>query len=191
MKNEHTLEESRRETVRRFLEQEREKLRLRVRRLRAEQEEDVTAPPADELDAARSLAEVETHAGMIEQHESRLKSVEYALERLSGGDYGICVDCGDEIPFERLRVIPAATRCVDCQRSRNMRGEGALEHDFAQRWDVPEEVDETLEGQDEMKGPEEEIIVHADSDRGPEEGEFEQLPPVPTARRRGRVKKKM
>ncbi len=173
-----------------YLERERDKLRLRIRRLRNDQEDDVTAPPADELDAARSLADVETHAGIIEQNEARLKEIEIALDRFDSGDYGRCVDCGEEIPVERLRAMPATTRCVDCQQSRNMRGEGALRREFSERWNPPAEVGSTPEETDEMKEPEEELHVHAGGERGPEVGEFEQLPPVPTARRRGRVKQK-
>jgi len=39
-----------------------------------------------------------------------------ALARLNTGDYGICEDCSQSIPLERLRVLPEATRCVSCER---------------------------------------------------------------------------
>jgi RNA polymerase-binding transcription factor DksA len=42
--------------------------------------------------------------------------VEQALQRLEEGKYGICVDCGKEIPAERLKAMPEAIRCVDDQR---------------------------------------------------------------------------
>ncbi len=38
-----------------------------------------------------------------------------SLRRVDEGTYGVCVDCGVEIPFERLRASPMAVRCVDCQ----------------------------------------------------------------------------
>lgn len=38
-----------------------------------------------------------------------------ALESFQNGTYGICVDCGEDIPVERLRLIPGAIRCVGCQ----------------------------------------------------------------------------
>jgi RNA polymerase-binding transcription factor DksA len=44
-----------------------------------------------------------------------LREVEAARRRLTEGAYGICVDCGAEIAFERLRAEPAAARCVECQ----------------------------------------------------------------------------
>ena len=42
--------------------------------------------------------------------------LEKALERVSEGSYGKCVDCGGEIPFERLRIQPGAERCRPCQQ---------------------------------------------------------------------------
>jgi len=45
---------------------------------------------------------------------SELREVEAALARLEAGDYGRCEGCGAPIPVERLRIRPAATRCVTC-----------------------------------------------------------------------------
>lgn len=42
--------------------------------------------------------------------------VAHALEQMAAGSYGICEDCSRPIDAERLRVLPEATRCVDCQR---------------------------------------------------------------------------
>ena len=41
--------------------------------------------------------------------------VEAALKRLDEGCYGDCVDCGEPIAFERLKVQPEALRCAACQ----------------------------------------------------------------------------
>lgn len=38
-----------------------------------------------------------------------------ALQRLELGQYGQCVSCGGQIPFERLRASPSATFCIACQ----------------------------------------------------------------------------
>jgi DnaK suppressor protein len=43
------------------------------------------------------------------------ENVEIALARLAKGDYGRCVDCGKEIPRERLEAIPEAIRCIEDQ----------------------------------------------------------------------------
>ena len=38
-----------------------------------------------------------------------------ALERISLGAYGICVDCGEGILARRLKILPCAERCIGCQ----------------------------------------------------------------------------
>jgi len=165
----------------------------RVRELRAEQEQDVTAPPSDEMDAARSLADVETHASLIERAEYRLKAIDAAFNRLERGRYGLCEECGDEIPLKRLEILPFAAYCVDCQTKRNRTrrvGEGSIDEASRYRWSAPAEMDESLEKQDALAAPEEQIIVRDEQPFGPEVGEFEQMVPVSTARRRGRPKKR-
>ncbi|HWH74491.1 MAG TPA: TraR/DksA family transcriptional regulator [Methylibium sp.] len=47
-----------------------------------------------------------------------LAQVQAALQRLDAGVYGDCVDCGQPIALERLRVQPAAERCAACQAAR-------------------------------------------------------------------------
>ena len=46
---------------------------------------------------------------------SELRAVEAALVRIEEGEYGECIDCGVDIPDERLEVAPFAERCVPCQ----------------------------------------------------------------------------
>lgn len=43
-----------------------------------------------------------------------LRRIDAALERLEEGDYGYCVECGEEIETKRLDVDPAAPRCAGC-----------------------------------------------------------------------------
>ncbi|MFA6130691.1 MAG: TraR/DksA family transcriptional regulator [Patescibacteria group bacterium] len=38
-----------------------------------------------------------------------------ALARIKEGSYGICADCGEEIPIKRLVIVPGAIRCVECE----------------------------------------------------------------------------
>ncbi len=67
--------------------------------------DDAPARDADrEVDLARS-----------DQDIGELRAVNAALARLRGSEYGLCGDCGAEIPFERLQHSPQALRCVACQ----------------------------------------------------------------------------
>jgi RNA polymerase-binding protein DksA len=51
-----------------------------------------------------------------ENSESVLSSIDGALERISAGTYGRCVNCGEPIAEERLAAIPWATHCISCKR---------------------------------------------------------------------------
>jgi len=43
------------------------------------------------------------------------QQTEAALERIAQDRYGLCVRCVNEIPYERLKVRPTTTLCLDCQ----------------------------------------------------------------------------
>lgn len=43
-----------------------------------------------------------------------LSKVDWALQRVQAGTYGICESCGNAIPVERLDVLPYSTLCVEC-----------------------------------------------------------------------------
>ena len=40
-----------------------------------------------------------------------------ALVRLEEGEYGLCVECGEEIAQPRLRALLFAVRCKDCEEA--------------------------------------------------------------------------
>jgi len=44
-----------------------------------------------------------------------LALIDAAYERLADGSYGVCVDCDDPIPADRLLAFPEAARCAQCQ----------------------------------------------------------------------------
>lgn len=47
-----------------------------------------------------------------------LTKIDAALRRLEEGNYGDCFECGDEIAEARLRALPFAVRCKDCEQGR-------------------------------------------------------------------------
>ncbi|MGH7813724.1 MAG: universal stress protein [Candidatus Binataceae bacterium] len=91
----------------------------RLEVFRREEAEDAALPPGDEVDTARAIYETETQARLIERAYARLRDIEAAIGRLGRGSYGICADCGEEIPMARLAAAPCAVRCVDCQQRAN------------------------------------------------------------------------
>jgi DnaK suppressor protein len=54
-----------------------------------------------------------------------LGAVSAALRRLQGSSYGVCADCEEPIPFDRLKLEPWALRCVGCESAREAAPGGA------------------------------------------------------------------
>lgn len=54
-------------------------------------------------------------AAMVDRQIVEVRAIEAALSRLATGGYGDCVDCGADIPLERLLAYPTAARCISCQ----------------------------------------------------------------------------
>ena len=48
-----------------------------------------------------------------------VQDIESALRRLHTGTYGLCTDCGAAIRAARLRALPFAEACLDCQALRD------------------------------------------------------------------------
>ena len=67
---------------------------------------------ADPSDAADQIEELVTNVPLVEELEERHLDVEEALEKMDQGIYGICEECGDTIPLERLKANPSARTCV-------------------------------------------------------------------------------
>ena len=69
--------------------------------------------------AEDSRAQMETERDLefaLDARESaELDAVDAALKRIEDGVYGICVDCGADIPAPRLHAAPETLRCVACQ----------------------------------------------------------------------------
>ena len=51
----------------------------------------------------------------IEVDRMTLHDIEQAQQRMAQGLYGVCVDCGDEIPLQRFMAQTTAIRCAACQ----------------------------------------------------------------------------
>jgi RNA polymerase-binding transcription factor DksA len=73
------------------------------------------AAPLQDLDASVAALLSDVGRADLSRDADELRDVEAARQRLADGSYGICVDCGAEIGFERLQAEPAAARCLDCQ----------------------------------------------------------------------------
>ncbi|MGH9383684.1 MAG: TraR/DksA family transcriptional regulator [Vicinamibacterales bacterium] len=55
---------------------------------------------------------------LIQMKAETLNKINEALSRLEEGNYGFCFECGEEIAEARLRALPFAVRCKDCEEAR-------------------------------------------------------------------------
>ena len=75
------------------------------------------------LDAAESSeADIQDDIefALIQMKSETLHRIEEALTRLDEGTFGNCFECGDEISERRLRALPFAVRCKDCEEAREL-----------------------------------------------------------------------
>lgn len=65
----------------------------------------------------QATAEVDQHfmLSLKERERNLLKQIDDALARLAANRYGICEECGEEIPLRRLQVRPMTTLCIACK----------------------------------------------------------------------------
>jgi RNA polymerase-binding transcription factor DksA len=70
----------------------------------------------DSGDDAAVIEHTGVHIALIERCAGEIDEIEAALGRLAEGRYGECADCGLDIERERLRALPTARRCGQCQR---------------------------------------------------------------------------
>jgi RNA polymerase-binding transcription factor DksA len=90
-------------------------LREDVERVRNDRHEDLAGPAGDPGDESVATLIADLDHADVGRDLDELRGLEAARTRLTDGSYGVCADCGGEIGFERLRVNPAAVRCIQCQ----------------------------------------------------------------------------
>ena len=64
---------------------------------------------------AQVASEREMEFAMDEHESDAIRTLDLALKRIDAGVYGDCMDCGVEIPLERLKASPQSLRCIACQ----------------------------------------------------------------------------
>ena len=70
--------------------------------------------PTDMEELGTDNAEQELTLTLLGSDEDILDQIEAAIQRIEGGGYGRCEECGEQIPENRLDAIPYATECERC-----------------------------------------------------------------------------
>jgi len=73
------------------------------------------SPFADEVDEIQANESREIGFATRELLVERVNRLSVALDRLAEGEYGTCVECGEEISPARLQAMPEVQTCVRCQ----------------------------------------------------------------------------
>jgi len=72
----------------------------------------------DAVESAEADIQEDIEFALVQMKSETLNKINDALTRLEQGDYGYCFDCGEEIGEKRLRALPFAVRCKDCEEVR-------------------------------------------------------------------------
>jgi len=72
-------------------------------------------PSGDIYDQASSERDRELGLLLSDREREKLRNIDEALLRIQEGEFGICEECGCDIPLGRLKVVPFAHYCVKCK----------------------------------------------------------------------------
>jgi DnaK suppressor protein len=74
----------------------------------------------DAVESSEADIQDDIEFALIQMKSETLNKINDALVRLEHGNYGDCFDCGEEIAEKRLRALPFAVRCKDCEEAREV-----------------------------------------------------------------------
>lgn len=75
---------------------------------------------ADEIDNVSHNFEQGFDVRIREREQKLLSKIDKALARIDHGSYGVCLDCGDWIQYERLLARPVAELCIECKEDQEL-----------------------------------------------------------------------
>jgi DnaK suppressor protein len=69
-------------------------------------------------EGAQTEHEAYTLARLTENQRRELSLIDAAIARMDAGEYGVCIDCEQEIDPRRLAALPYALLCTECAQRR-------------------------------------------------------------------------
>jgi DnaK suppressor protein len=106
------LEERRREIM--------DQVQEKIRDVRTEGANNPNQGVLDAVESSEADIQDDIEFALIQMKSETLNKIEEALHRLEDGTFGYCFECGEEISERRLRALPFAVRCKDCEEAREM-----------------------------------------------------------------------
>ena len=102
-------------TIKEMLLKKREDLVQEISRRSKASTESGAQDIGDLLDSVSEERTRELDMILTDREKRKLAQIDDAIERIDENTYGLCEDCGVKIPKARLRVLPFAKYCVECQ----------------------------------------------------------------------------
>ena len=93
-------------------------LKDKIRDVRAENVSGKVNTVLDPGESSEVGIQEDIEFALIQMKAETLNKINEALNRLEEGAYGNCFECGEEISHPRLRALPFAVRCRDCEEAR-------------------------------------------------------------------------
>ena len=103
------------EAARRLLWDMRKKLISEISGSRIPESLTASSEIGDLVDQAGDERDRELSLLLTDRDKEKLFAINEALEKLKEGSYGICEECGEKVGQGRLKVMPLAKYCVNCQ----------------------------------------------------------------------------
>ena len=116
------MSRSRYTELRQMLEGRRREIQAEVQGKMRDVREDATKSTEvlDAVERAENDIQEDIELVFVQMKSETLNKINDALARLEHGTYGYCFECGEEIAEKRLRALPFAVRCKDCEEAREV-----------------------------------------------------------------------
>ena len=87
--------------------------------------QDKTAPIAPDCSLGRLTRQEMIQEQQVAEHalheaEIRLNKLTFALSKVDSESFGLCMECEDDIPIERLKLVPESVYCMECAREKSL-----------------------------------------------------------------------
>ena len=82
---------------------------------------------ADQMDEIQFASERELAIRNVDRDSTLLRGVKAALGRIHDGSFGNCIECESAISPKRLKAVPWAPRCIQCQAAEDQNGQERTE----------------------------------------------------------------
>ena len=63
-----------------------------------------------------SIMDKKMSIAKLARQKVRMKQLEQALNNIHKEDFGVCIDCGEDIEFKRLQSNPTVKKCFECMK---------------------------------------------------------------------------